>query len=156
MNFLNGGAEGGEAVRCSAWLAVVFVGCFVFIGMPLGWLLTGWLLRRQAAHYLRSARVEHVSELGEGGECRIVNLLPEHRVGLALLLLKGKLLVKQLLLKGELLLEKALLKSIGQPDGEPNAYQRPSESGKQDVVSHRRVMTTANDEVSHGSAAKKL
>lgn len=152
MNFLNGGAESGEAVRCSAWLAVVFLSCFMFGLLVLGPMLSTWWMTRQSLRHptdnLSGAGVQHVAELGERRKHLIMYLPPLCRVCLSLLLLKGKLLLQKALLKIELLLQQTLLEAVGETRSQPRAKQRAEDcaanSGEKSFVCHRGVVTTAN------------
>ena len=138
MNNLNGGAESVAAVGCSAWLACVCIGCFVFIGLPIGCLLGSWLalrngLRNTPGQTVRPS-VDHVAELLKHRPPFVVYLSANLCVFYRLLFQKGKLL-----------LQKALLKSVGNPTADQNAKHGGTDSGKEGFVCHNGVATQAND-----------
>jgi hypothetical protein len=153
MNFLNGGAESGEAVR-SAWLAVGFLACCLLLGLTLGLLIGMWRASRAAELPARGPDVNHVSELLECLKLFFVQMLAVCSVRCRLLLLKLQLLVKKALLKLELLPQQLLLKWVRDAWSEPHANESAEDgranSGKEKLVCHRRVLTTANDKLRHG------
>ena len=143
------GAQSGEAVRCSAWLAVGFLACCLLIGICFGLLIGAWRLRRSTEITTGGSGVNHVSELLKGLKLFFVQLLAVCGVRARLLLLKLQLLVKKALLKLELLPQQLLLKWVRdawrEPHAEESAKDGRAHSGKEKLVCHRRVVTTAND-----------
>ena len=142
------GTESDGPVRCSAWLAVVFLVWCLIVGLTLGLLIGRWRMNRSAEVSTRCSGVNHVSELLEGLKLFFVQLLTVGRIRLRLLLLKLQLLVKKALLKLELLPQQLLLEWMRDAWSEPHAKESAengrANSGKEKLVCHRRVVTTAN------------
>jgi hypothetical protein len=139
--------ETPTAVRCSAWLAVGFLACCLLIGLCLGLLIGALRLRRSTEITAGGSDVNHIAELLKGLKLLFVQL---PSVRLRLLFLKLQLLIQKALLKLELLLHQLLLERVRdawcEPHAEESAENGRADSGKEKLVCHRRVLTTANDQ----------
>ena len=135
-------------IGSSAWLAVVFLACCLILGLALGLFIGRWRMSRTAKLAPGGSDVDHVSELLEGLKLLLVQLLAVSRIRQRLLLLKLQLLVQKALLKLELLPQQLFLKWVRdawcQPHAKESAEHGGANSGKEKLVCHKRVVTTAN------------